>query len=252
MINSNISWTTHTWNPFMGCEKVSEGCKYCYMYKILTNNGKKSIENARNIKITSDNNIEKPLSWKEGSKIFTCSMSDFFIDKADNIRPRLWEIIKKTPQHQYQILTKRPERILESLPSDWSEANYNHVWLGTSIENNNHLDRVDTLKQVKCGIRWLSIEPLLEEVRLTPEILKGIHWVVVGGESGNDFGIYRYRPCELDWIEKIVLDCKTVGVPVFVKQLGTSLAKKYNLKNKKGEDITEWKRDSIIVRQFPR
>src|SRR5690554_953312 len=126
-----INWTDITWNPWTGCSKVSAGCKFCYMDDIEKNNGR----DPKVVKRTLKGTFEKPLKINEPSLIFTCSMSDFFHPDADEWRKEAWDIIKRTPHHIYQILTKRPERIKDCLPDDWCGENYSHVWLGTSVED---------------------------------------------------------------------------------------------------------------------
>lgn len=191
--------------------------------------------------------------------IFTNSMSDFFIKEADAWREEAWDVIRRTPQHRWQILTKRPERILECLPNDWGREGYPNVWLGTTIENNNTKDRLLELQKAKTKnskfLTFLSVEPLLEDVDFTsdPEILetfKGLDWVILGGESGNDSGKYTYRPCEIDWIESMVKQCKGHGIPVFVKQMGTHLYKRLKMTDRHGGNINEFPAQ-LRIREFP-
>lgn len=250
---SNIQWTQNTWNPWHGCTKVSEGCKFCYMYRDKERYGQDPTTVMR-----SKSNFNAPLKWKEPTLIFTCSWSDWFIENADEWRAEAWEIIKATPQHTYQILTKRPERIWQCLPPDWGNG-YKNVWLGVSVENQNNCERILELISVPAVVRFVSAEPLLGLIDFCLEgisfqqgktIRELIHWVIVGGESGNDTGKYRYRPCELHWIESIVRQCQTNGVPVFVKQFGTYLAKQLNLKDHHGGDILEFPQH-LQVREFP-
>jgi protein gp37 len=225
--------------------------------------------------LRSKSTFNDPLKWKEPKLIFTCSWSDWFIDEADEWRDEAWKIIKNTPQHTYQILTKRPENIAARLPSDWGEG-YENVWLGVSVEHQDAAnERIESLLYVKAKTRFLSIEPLLSEVDLTrisetqfsagTDCLRGrrhrlfsenkpmpkVDWVIVGGESGNINGKYKYRPCELDWIRAIVGQCEGANVPVFVKQFGTHLAKEMNLKDAHGGDIAEFPAD-LQIREMPK
>lgn len=154
---SNITWTDATWNPWMGYTKVSQGCKNCYMHRILQNKGNQVVKTKQ---------MRAPYNWKKGKYIFTCSMSDFFIEEADLLRNDAWEVIKNTQHHTYLILTKRPERILECLPKDWSQKNYSNVWLGVSVEKQENTNRIEQLGKIPCQLRWVSFEPLLEEVYL--------------------------------------------------------------------------------------
>lgn len=252
--DTKIQWAQNTWNPWHGCKKVSAGCKFCYMYR-----DKEKYGQDPTIVVRSKTKFKEPLKWLEPRLIFTCSWSDWFIDEADEWRPEAWEIIKATPHHTYQILTKRPERILDHLPPDWGTG-YPNVWLGISVEDQAALrERVPLLSRVPARVRFLSCEPLLEVFSFA--MLKGFfahfyfsqdfHWVIVGGESGNDNGKYLYRPCELAWIEMIVLECTTLyNIPVFVKQLGTHLAKQLKLKDRHGGNIEEWP-EHLRIRQMP-
>lgn len=203
--------------------------------------------------------FNKPLHYKEPALVFTCSWSDWFIQEADEWRGEAWEIIKKTPHLTYQILTKRPERIKQCLPPDWGTG-YPNVWLGVSAENQEMLDlRVPILEEIPAAVRFVSIEPLIGRIwdfaRLAPYPKNGvdffpIHWAIIGGESGNANGKYGYRDCETDWIETIMQACEYYKIPVFVKQLGTFLAKWNEYKDPHGGDIAEWPKH-LQVRQSP-
>lgn len=244
--NSKIQWTGNTWNPWHGCKKVSDGCKFCYMYRDKERYGQDPTTVIRSAPAT----FNKPLTWKDPALVFTCSWSDWFIDEADEWRADAWEIVKKTPHLTYQILTKRPERISQCLPSDWGEG-YENVWVGVSVENQKSADiRIPILSNIPAQIRFLSCEPLLSPIELNYPALNWIHWVIVGGESGNENGKYRYRPCEIDWMKSIVDKCQIAGVSVFVKQLGTHLAKEMGLKDHHGGNIDEWP-NHLQIREFP-
>lgn len=244
--NSKIQWTGNTWNPWHGCKKVSDGCKFCYMYRDKERYGQDPTTVIRSAPAT----FNKPLTWKDPALVFTCSWSDWFIDEADEWRADAWEIVKKTPHLTYQILTKRPERILQCLPSDWGEG-YENVWLGVSVENSKNRGRIGILADIPAKIRFVSFEPLLGEVDLnfTSSTLSKIHWSILGGESGNENGKYRYRECRIEWIENMVNELG-IYMPVFVKQLGTHLAKKMNLKDHHGGNIDEWP-NHLQIREFP-
>ena len=196
---------------------------------------------------------------KESSIIFTCSMSDFFIEEADQWRDEAWNVIRETPQHHWVILTKRPERIKESLPSDWGEEGYANVWLGVSVADESEIHRVDTLNALKSDkskfLTVVSVEPLVGEIDFinkTQSFAK-TDWVIIGGESGNEYGKYKYRPCKLSWIRSVIGQCYYLGVPVFLKQLGTHLAKELKMTDwKKGEDdFDEWD-NTYKVREYPK
>lgn len=252
--DSEISWTQATYNPWSGCIKVSQGCKFCYMYRDKNRYG----QDPEHV-IRSRTTFNDPLKWKEPRLIFTCSWSDFFIQQADVLRPEAWDIIKRTPHHTYQILTKRPERILSHLPPDW-RAGYPNVWLGVSVENNDNRERIRILSEVPAVTRFVSIEPLIGPVDLseyvfpspfaTKRLIDLLDWVIIGGESGNETGDSRYRPMELSWMEDIVTQCVAYNKPVFVKQLGTHQGKLLNLKNRHGADINEMP-PHLRCREFP-
>lgn len=220
---SNIEWTDATWNPFYGCRKVSPGCKHCYMYRDMERFGRDPFT----VKRAADNTFRAPLRWAKsgkvasGSRIFTCSWSDFFIEDADDWRGEAWDIIRATPQYTYQILTKRPENIADRLPSDWG-AGWANVWLGVSAENQEQADRrIPLLLNTPAIIRFVSAEPLLGPVYMMRHLLNGahkwrqdLHWVIVGGESGP-----RRRPFDPDWARSIRDQCRDAGVPFFFKQV---------------------------------
>ena len=261
---SNIEWCDATWNIARGCTKVDEDCKYCYMYRDSMNNTRYNPLDIVRTKTVFD----MPLKLKEPSKIFTCSLTDFFHEAIDSYRNEAWDIIRKCPQHTFQILTKRPERIKEHLPEDWGNG-WNNVWLGTSVGSEDSKKRIRDLIEVRaiCGTLFLSLEPLHGEVdlseyyfpwRLIRNVPKDsrtklshlIDWVIVGGESGNENGKYKYRPCELSWIQKIVDDCKETGTPVFVKQMGTYQSKQLKMSDRHGGNIGEFPA-SLQIREFP-
>ena len=253
MQKSNIGWTTNTHNFWSGCQKVSTGCKFCYMHRILEGHGK----NPNKVVRADDRYFYAPFKDKESKLIFTCSMSDFFIEEADQWRQRAWKLIRKTPWHTWQILTKRPERITECLPPDWGEHGYPNVWLGVTVEDNASIHRMETLSTIPAAIRFVSGEPLLEEVDFLARNSKGerlidaFQWVILGGESGNTWGKYRYRICKLQWLQKALTDLKrNTTAAVFVKQLGTYLVKRHGLKHWHGADINEFP-DYLKVQEMP-
>src|ERR1700730_8023129 len=165
---SAIEWTQATWNPWHGCHKVSPGCAHCYMYR-----DKRRYGQDPSTVVRSKTSFDAPQKWDEAKVIFTCSWSDFFVAEADEWRTEAWEVIRQTPRHTYQILTKRPERIPGHLPSGWPFPN---VWLGTSVENPRFYWRIEALKGVAASVRFLSLEPLLSSMPSLP--LNGISWVV--------------------------------------------------------------------------
>jgi protein gp37 len=244
---SKIQWTGPTWNPWHGCIKVSDGCKVCYLYRDKERYGQEA-----NIVLRSKTKFNEPLKWMEPQLIFTCSWSDFFIENADEWRTEAWEVIKKTPHHNYQILTKRPERVLQCLPKDWEDG-YNNVWLGTSIESQKVIHRLDILAQIPAKIKFISFEPLLSNICLSnhSEILKNeIDWAIIGGESGNDKGKYTYRDCNIDWITNLIEQNRRCDVKVFVKQLGTHLSKELEIGDRHAGIMEQWPIE-LQIREFP-
>jgi protein gp37 len=201
---TTIAWTTHTWNPWHGCARVSAGCDHCYMFEAKRRYG----QDPEIIRRGAPHTFTLPLTWRDGM-VFTCSWSDFFIRDADPWRAEAWDIIRRTPHLTYQILTKRPARMRRRLP--WTDAPWAHVWLGVSVEAQAWRYRLDGLRAVPAALRFVSFEPLLED--LGPLDLSGIGWVIVGGESGP-----RFRSCEVAWIGGVVEQCRAQGVPCFVKQ----------------------------------
>jgi protein gp37 len=271
MEKTKIQWTDHTWNIAVGCSKVDEDCKFCYMFRGSLNNTRYDPKVVRKTKGV----FTLPLKIKEPSRIFVSSLTDVFHPACDEFRGEMWEIIRKCPQHTFQILTKRPERIASHLPEDWGNG-WDNVWLGTSVGSQSGQSRITSLLDIKAKVYFVSIEPLHSAVNLKQIIREGdnyafvdnaltgfkahgaggwysnkLSWVIVGGESGNETGKYRYRPCKLEWIQKIVDACKESNIPVFVKQLGTHLSKEMGLKDRHGGDITEWP-EELQIREFPK
>ncbi len=220
---SAIEWTQATWNPWVGCTKVSPGCAHCYMFREQARFG------ADPSVVRRTKTLNAPRRWRDGRLVFTCSWSDWFHEGADAWRDEAWRVIRATPQHTYQILTKRPERIAAHLPSDWG-AGYSNVWLGVSVENQRHAYRAGILAGVPAMVRFISAEPLLGPVDLTfpirvPEnphiggavgpVLFWMDWLIVGGESGPDA-----RPMSLDWARSLRDQCAGSNVAFFLKQLG--------------------------------
>lgn len=202
---SQIEWTEATWNPWHGCRKVSPGCAHCYMYRDKARYGQDPGRIVR-----GKTTFQLPEKWKEPRIIFTCSWSDFFIEDADAWRNDAWQVIRSTPHHTYQILTKRPDRIAAHLPGDWPLPN---VWLGVSVENPRFYWRIATLRTLPARVRFLSVEPLLAPMPDLP--LDGISWVIVGGESGP-----RCRQMKVEWVRQIRDKCQQAQVPFFFKQWG--------------------------------
>lgn len=267
---TKIQWTDATWNIAVGCTKVDEDCKFCYMYR----QGDRYGYDAKTVTKTKKV-FNLPLTLKVPSKIFTSSLTDFFHEDIDSFRDEAWDIIRRSPHHTFQILTKRPERIKQCLPVDWN-GGWKNVWLGTSVGCQKAAEeRIPLLFDVPAFIKFLSIEPLYGPMDITNKGINdgynfptdydngrpiewadpgdsfiGIDWVIIGGESGNATGKHQYRPCNISWIESIINQCRFGEVSVFVKQLGSHLAKEMNLKDRLGGDPDEWP-ENLRVREFP-
>lgn len=218
--NSKIEWTTHTFNPWWGCTKVSDGCKYCYAELLSNRYGHDVWGAGKQRRMLSDKHWQQPLNWNiraeaEGVRyrVFCASMADVFEENAPGSEVnRLWQIIRQTPMLDWQLLTKRPERIAAHLPDDWGSG-YRNVWLGTSVEDERVIDRIDHLAGVSAVVHFLSLEPLIGPLRNLP--LDNIQWVIVGGESGP-----RSRPIDEEWVLDIRRQCRAAEVPFFFKQWG--------------------------------
>ena len=211
--NSSIEWTETTWNPVTGCTKVSPGCKHCYaerMAKRLEAMGQPRYANGFRVTLQHDI-VSLPLSWRKPRLVFVNSMSDLFHKQVpDDFIIKCFHTMNMARQHTFQVLTKRPERVLELSKSlDWSS----NVWMGTSVENSEYQSRSKVLAKVPAKVRFLSVEPLLGPVPKLP--LRGIHWVIVGGESGPGA-----RPLKAEWVKQIRDRCKAGNVPFFFKQWG--------------------------------
>lgn len=212
---SRIEWTELTWNPTVGCTKVSAGCKNCYaetMARRLQAMGVNGYENGFKLTLMPER-LAEPLERRKPTVYFVNSMSDLFHEKVpfEYIR-RVFEVMAHAPQHTFQVLTKRAERMAEFCNGIDVPPN---VWLGVSVENRRHgVPRIDVLRQIDAAVRFLSIEPLLQDVG---EIeLTGISWVIVGGESGP-----KARPMKPAWVDSIKRQCDDANVAFFFKQWGT-------------------------------
>ena len=230
-----IEWTERTWNPTAGCSKISAGCKNCYaevMAKRLQAIGVKGYENGFEFSLVPDR-LNEPLKRKKATVYFVNSMSDLFHHKMpENYLNKIFDVITKTPQHTYQILTKRADRMYKYF---YNKAIPENVWLGVTVENKEEgLPRIDYLRKLKASVLFLSVEPLLEdlgEINLT-----NINWVIVGGESGP-----KARPMEKEWVINIKNQCKNNHVAFFFKQWGTWGADKIKRNKKQNGKILEGK-----------
>jgi protein gp37 len=257
---TGIQWTDATWNPLRGCTRVSEGCRHCYaeLQAIRqVNGGYRGLvkSTARGPRWTGEvrlveHLLDAPLRWKRPRRIFVNSMSDLFHEAVpDEWVDRIFDVMLRT-EHTYQILTKRPHRMRDYVRRFLSSALLpsvlEQVWLGTSVENRAALSRLDRLRETPAPVRFVSFEPLLED--LGDVDLRGVTWAVIGGESGP-----AARPCAVSWLRSLLAQCQAAGAAVFVKQLGahpTNDRAAMVLRDRKGGDVTEWPED-LRVREMP-
>jgi protein gp37 len=219
---SSIEWTEATWNPTTGCDRVSVGCDNCYalaLAKRLKSMGAEKYQNDGDPRTSGpgfgvavhEDSLMLPYSWRHPRVVFVNSMSDLFHAKVpiDFVR-RVFEVMAGTPQHTYQVLTKRSARLRKIADTlDWPE----NLWMGVSVEDADVLSRIDDLRSVPAAVRFLSCEPLLGP--LDGLSLEGIDWVIVGGESGRN-----HRPMNPEWVTSIRDQCQAAGVAFFFKQWG--------------------------------
>lgn len=280
---SNIQWTDETYNPIVGCSRISAGCKNCYAAEAAKSARLQQFSQYQKVKdwdgVTEfvESQLLKPLSWKKPKKVFVCSMADLFHESVPfEWIDQVFAVATIVPQHTLQILTKRPQRMLEyfldyrcDTAPRWVEIQGTkqvvdlgqslplpNVWLGVSVENQQAArDRIPLLLQTPAAKRFLSCEPLLESIDLMPFFVKefaSIDWVICGGESGTNA-----RPCHLDWLRSLVRQCNETNTKVLVKQLGSYVTDKATLpglrrhfRDRKGGNIEEFPED-LKVREFP-
>lgn len=205
---SSIEWTDMTWNPVTGCTKLSAGCKHCYAETVANRFwGDRAFTD---IQIHPDR-LDQPRRWRKPRTIFVNSMSDLFHEQvADSFIKQVFQVMRECPQHTFQILTKRSDRLLDLAHELAWPLN---VWMGVSVEDDRVLHRLDQLRDVPAAVRFLSVEPMLGP--LDNLDLNGIDWVIVGGESGRGA-----RPMEASWVMSIKRQCRSQGVAFFFKQWG--------------------------------
>lgn len=219
MARSSIEWTELTWNPTTGCSKISEGCKFCYaevMSKRLQAMGVEKYKDNFQLRV-HPNALQAPYTWRSPKIVFVNSMSDLFHkDVPLEFIQRVFRVMNENPQHVFQVLTKRAERLLELQ----HELNWSHnIWMGVSVENYKVKYRIEQLRVTTAKVKFLSLEPLIGPLPCLN--LKKIDWVIVGGESGH-----KPRPMSLDWVLDIHEQCKKAGVAFFFKQWGGRNKKK--------------------------
>jgi protein gp37 len=222
--NSKIEWTDATWNPVRGCTKISPGCAHCYAETFaerFRGVAGHPYEQGFDLRLVPEKLCE-PIQWPCPKMVFVNSMSDLFHERvSDAYVSAVAKVMSVVRWHTYQVLTKRAARLRQLLSQelDWA-AGHDHIWWGVSVENRKHgLPRVEDLRNTPVAVRFLSVEPLLEDLG---EIdLRGIHWVIVGGESG--FGA---RPIKREWVVSILQQCRSKGIPFFFKQWGGAQKKR--------------------------
>lgn len=237
--NSAIEWTDHTFNPWVGCTKVSPACDHCYAEGWAKRTGQEHLW-AGDRRRTAGSYWNQPLAWDRKAKsagifarVFCASLADVFDNKvATEWRDDLWNVIAATPNLDWQLVTKRPQNIPKMIAEAWGDG-WPNVWLGTTVENQEEADRrIPHLRAAPAKIRFLSVEPMLAPVR--PE-LDGIHWVICGGESGPGA-----RPMNPEWARSLRDQCQAAGVPFFMKQMGGAVKSRM-------PPIP----DDLMIREFP-
>lgn len=258
---TGISWVSNpetlergrTWNPVTGCDVISTGCDNCYARTLsarLQKMGAKRYQNDGDPRTSGPgfgitmhpDLVSAPRFWKKPTMVFVNSMSDLFHAKVDlGFVQDVFDTMIATPQHTYQVLTKRASRLPKVADRlTWPE----NLWMGTSVENADAMDRIDPLKAVNTSIRFISAEPLLGPLPNFGDNLDGIDWVIVGGESGP-----KARPMDIRWVKEIEAACADTGTAFFFKQTGAVLSKEYGLKSRAGSDPTEW--PEKFAQEFP-
>lgn len=290
--NSTIQWTDHTFNIVHGCMKVSEACDHCYAeksYAVSMYQAQKGVrlwgpESMSTRRILSDGYWLQPAKWNRAAaasgvraRVFCSSLADVFEDNAivETQRQRLWPIIEATPWLDWQLLTKRPQNIMAMIPERWRNDPQKNVWFGCTVENMKRAnERIEHLLRVSAAVRFLSCEPMTEELPLDLvgpfadgdylgsaltwyggwNNCASIDWIICGGESGP-----KARPFDVAWAKQTIALCEFANVPVFVKQLGALPVvngKRIQLVDSHGGDMAEWATDERIsdlcVREFPK
>ncbi len=249
--DTGIEWCHHTFNPWWGCTKVSQGCKHCYAETMAARFGQDIWGPGRQRRTFAEKHWREPLKWNAldqaagmRARVFCASMADVFEDnyELNDERTRLWQIIEETPQLDWLLLTKRPHLIAEMIPKDWLTDPRENVWYGTSIESPEVYARLDMLRQTPAVVRFVSAEPLLAPL---PELdLTGIDWVIAGGESGPGA-----RPLDEAWVRAIRDQCRAADVAFFMKQMGTVWARTHGV-HTKGNHLDDLPLD-LRIRDFP-
>lgn len=253
--NSSIEWTHHTFNPWWGCVRVSPGCEHCYAETMSSRYGHRvwGPPKTTERRLFGEAHWVDPFKWNESAqregirhRVFCASMADVFESHHGVVaaRARLWQTIEQTPWLDWLLLTKRPENLVAFLPAAWLDTPQPNVWLGTSVEDPVRASlRIPILRDVPATVRFLSCEPLLDD--LGDIDLSDIHWVIVGGESGPGA-----RAMEMEWARGLRVRCSLAGAQFFFKQSGTVLARHLGMAGKGGHDLRGLPSD-LHVRDFP-
>lgn len=214
---TGIPWTDRTWNPWQGCTKVSAGCANCYMFREKRHYG----QSPENVVRSSPKTFRAPVKWEQEmvakgttARVFVCSWSDFFHEKADAWRKDAWDIMRKCPHLIFQLCTKRPGRIAANLPADWGNG-WSNVWVGATVEDDAAKSRIDVIRVIPAVVRFLSVEPLIGS--LGKMDLSGVHWVITACESGPNHTLGR--PMEHSWAEDATRQAREAGIATFLKQI---------------------------------
>lgn len=236
-----IAWTDHTFNIAWGCTKISPGCKNCYADGLADRYGHDVWGPTKERRTFGDKHWADPLKWdreakKEGRRhrVFCSSMCDVFEDHPtiEAERSKLWSLIEETPRLDWQLLTKRSDRVRDNLPSNWDSIK-GRIWQGVSVENEEYVGRMDDIRGLDCAVRFVSYEPAIGPIAHAAD-LRNIDWMIYGGESGN-----HYRPEDKQWARDIMALCRTTGTAFFHKQSAARFTER-------GIEL-----DGKIVREYP-
>lgn len=244
---SNIAWTKSTFSPWLGCQRVSESCEKCYAESFVTGRMGLQVWGPTAPWKLPERWNRKAARTGEFWPVFCSSLADVFEDRRDLDAPRarLFDLIERTPALTWQLLTSRPERMVDLAPERWRGGWPANVWAGTTVENQRWADvRIPLLRAVPARVRFLSCEPQLERIDWRGR-LAGIHWLIVGGESGPGA-----RPMDPAWVRDLLAQCRAAGAAPFVKQLGSAWARATHARDRAGADPAEWP-EWARVREWP-
>lgn len=236
---TGIGWCDHTFNFWIGCNKVATECKYCYISSIIKRMGKEPFNGPMRTK-----DWEKPFTWDRRARkadirrqVFTCSMSDFFHEEADEWRDEAWQIIRSCRNLDWLVLTKRPELMPDRLPSDWGDG-YANVWLGVTVGAESSMHKIPLLKAIPARVRFISAEPLLERLDFRPQ-MDGLHWIITACEQAHKD---KRRLMDMDWVREIHRQCQEAGVAHFFKQ---------RYLNNEGTPVHDGLLDGVVCQEWP-